>query len=143
MTRTINFDNFRAEQNEEPISLIIGGETYDLPPSLPASLAVEMMRMQEAFEDEDQEVPPSAMDTFGSEMFGPTVWSELLRRHRITVNELSPLMEMVFEAYSDEPPKEETEATPGSTSRTPRAGSTSSRSGRGSKRTSSASTAST
>lgn len=136
MTRTINFDNFRAEQNEEPINLVIGGETYALPPSLPASLAVEMMRMQADFEDEDADVPAEAMDAFGAALFGDTMWSDLLRRHRITVVELSPLMEMVFEAYSDEPPKEVTEAIPESTSEAQESGSISSPRGRGSKRTS-------
>lgn len=117
-SRVINFDNFRAEKNEEPVTLIIGGEEYALPPSLPASMAVDMMRMQESFEDEDAEVPADAMDAFGRSLFGETIWEGLLRRHRITVTELPVLMEMVFGAYTDEVPKAEPGETPESTSPT-------------------------
>jgi hypothetical protein len=143
VSRTINFDNFRAEQEDEPVTLIIGKEEYALPSSLPASMAVDMMRMQEDFNDPDVEVPPSAMDRFGASLFGDTMWESLLRKHRITIVELPILMEMVFEAYSDEPPKEDPEATPESTSEAPASGSTSSPRGRGSRRTSSGSTEST
>lgn len=118
MSRTINFDKFRAEQNDEPVTLIIGGEEYSLPSALPASMAVDMMRMQELFEDDDAEVPPSAMDEFGRSLFSDTIWEGLLRRHRVTVTELPVLMEMVFEAYSDEAPKEDPGTTPDSTSPT-------------------------
>lgn len=140
MTRTINFDQFRAEQNEEPVEFIIGGETYYLPASLPASMAVDMMRMQSVFEDEDAEVPDDVMDQFGRSLFGETMWEKLLQKHRITVNEISPLMEKVFEVYTDSPKEE---MAPPSTSETPASSSTSSTRGRGSKLTSSASTAST
>ncbi len=134
--RVINFDRFRAEQKDEPVEFIIGGETYHLPSSLPASMAVDMMRMQEVLQDEDAEVPNDVMDQFGRSLFGETIWANLLTKHRITVDELNPLMEQVFEVYTDAP-KEGAEE---STSETETSSSTSSKRGRGSKRTSSAST---
>ncbi len=131
MSRTVNFDNFRAEQEDDPVTLIIGGETYSLPSALPASMAVDMMAMQETFDDEDAEVPPDAMDRFGRSLFSETIWEGLLRRHRITVTELPVLMEMVFSAYSDEIPKAEPGESPASTSETPELASTSSDPGPG------------
>jgi hypothetical protein len=143
MTRTINFDQFRAEQRDEPVVFIIGGEEYALPASLPASMAVDMMRMQAVFEDEDQEVPNDVMDQFGRSLFGVSMWEDLLKKHRITVNEVSPLMERVFEVYT-EAPKDETPGTPAPTSTSPidGSGSISSAPGTGSRPTSSESTAS-
>lgn len=137
--RVIDFDRFRAEQKDEPVLFLIGGEEYALPSSLPASMAVDMLRMQDVFNDPEADVPPDVMDQFGRSLFGETMWEALLRRHRITVDEISPLMEQVFEAYTDAP-KEETEE---STSETQEPDSASSSTGRGSKPTSSASTRST
>ena len=99
MTRTIDFDKFRAEQKDEPVEFIIGGKTYYLPSSLPASMAVDIMRMRTNMDDDD-DVPAEVMDTFGQSLFGASMWSELLREHRITVDEISPMLEKVIEAYT-------------------------------------------
>ncbi len=139
MTRTIDFDQFRAEQKNEPVEFIIGGKTYALPPAMPASIAVDIMSMQDLFENDDADVPPEVMEQIGKSLFGETMWKELLAEHRITVDEIPVLMEKVLEAYT-EPPKEEAE-TP--TSATPAPSSPSSSRGRRSKRTSSESTEST
>lgn len=125
MTRTIDFDQFRSEQKEDPVNFIIGGETYVLPPALPAALALDVMRMQELQEDEDADVPPEVMEKLGRSLFGETMWSQLLQKHRITVDEIGPLMEKVMEAYTA-PPKEETGE---STSATPEPASASSETG--------------
>lgn len=138
--RVIDFDQFRAEQKDEPVEFIIGGETYYLPSALPASMAVDMMRMQELFEDDEAEVPNDVMDQFGASLFGETMWGELLKKHRITVTEISPLMEKVFEAYTA--PKDETPEGD-QTSETPAPDGGSSETGPGSRPTSSESTAST
>jgi hypothetical protein len=105
MTKTVDFDSFRAEQNEEPIIFIIDKEQYFLPGSIPASLAVDVIRMQTKLEDDD-EVPTEQVDSFGRSLFGPTIWELLLRKHRITVTELSPLLERVMQAYTDDPKEE-------------------------------------
>ena len=106
--RTIDFDLYRAEKDDEPVDFIIGGKHYALPSSLPASIAVDAIRMQAMQEDEDAEVPPEMMDQFGQSIFGPTIWKELLMEHRLTVDEIEPLVERVMGAYTDAP-KEETE----------------------------------
>lgn len=117
--RVIDFDKFRAESKEEPVEFIIGGKTYVLPPSLPASMAVDVLRMK-ANMDDDEEVPAEQMDNFGRSLFGPTMWTELLGEHRITIDEISPLMEQVFEAYmgapEDEGPKSESPTSEGEAS---------------------------
>lgn len=110
MTKTIDFDSFRAEQNQEPIEFIIGGETYNLPGSIPASLAVDIIKMQTALGD-DAEVPADKIEDFGRSLFGRTVWEDLLIKHRITVDELGPLLEQVMAAYTDSP-KETAETAP-------------------------------
>jgi hypothetical protein len=102
MTRTVDFDSFRAEQKDEKIEFIIDQTTYYLPGSIPAALAVDIIRMQTKL-DADDEVPTEQVDTFGRSLFGPTIWESLLREHRITVNELSPLLEQVMKAYTDDP----------------------------------------
>lgn len=96
--RVIDFDKFRAESKDEPVEFIIGGKTYALPSALPASMAVDVLRMK-ADMDDDDDVPAEMMDQFGSSLFGPTMWSELLHEHRITIDEITPLMEKVFDAY--------------------------------------------
>jgi hypothetical protein len=137
--RVIDFDQFRAEKNEEPIDFIIGGEHYALPPALPASLAVDMMRIQTLMED-DEDIPDETMIDFGKSLFGEDMWVDLMKKHRITITEISPLMEKVLEQYTNVPKEETLESE---TSGTRTSGSASSTTGRGSKRTSSASTAST
>lgn len=117
-TRVIDFDLYRSEREEEPVDFIIGGEHYPLPPSLPASVAVDTIRMKASL-DENDDVPMEAMDEFGASVFGPTMWESLLRKHRITVDEISPLMEQVLAAYTapkEEESTEKTSETPATTS---------------------------
>lgn len=108
--RVIDFDLYRSEREEEPVIFKIGGEEYHLPPSLPASVAVDTIRMKATL-DESDEVPTEAMDEFGASMFGPTIWEALLRKHRITVDEISPLIEQVLAAYTGPKEEGETEET--------------------------------
>lgn len=103
MGNTIDFDAFRAEQNQEKINLRIGGVDYPLPPSMPASLAVDLIRMRTELADED-DVPVERLDDVGRAIFGEPLWHELLATHRVQVDELGPLIEMVLAAYS---PKED------------------------------------
>lgn len=99
MTRTVDFDAFRAEQQKEPVHLVIGGETYNLPPSMPASIAVEIISMQQQFQDED-DVPINVLNTMGEAVFGTDLWRTILVKHRIEVEELPDLLQMVLAVYS-------------------------------------------
>lgn len=134
MTRTIDFDQFRAEQKDEPLDFIIGGKHYALPSNLPASLAVDIIRMRAQL-GEDDEVPVDVMESFGRNLFGETIWEALLQEHRITITEIPVLIERVMEAYT-EAPKDEGSETKSPTSATTKSGSRSSSTGRTSKRTS-------
>lgn len=114
MSGTIDFDKFRAEQQLEPIKFTIGGVTYDLPPTLPASVAVDVIRMKIEI-GEDANIPVETLDVFGSSIFGPELWRTVLDRHRVTLEELPTLIRMVLGAYTaDEAaddPKEEASPT--------------------------------
>lgn len=116
--RVIDFDLFRSERKEEPVIFKIGGVEYALPASLPASVAVDTIRMKSNLDDDD-DVPMDAMDAFGASIFGPTTWEALLREHRITVDEIEPLIGQVLAAYTspkEEGPTETTSETPANTS---------------------------
>lgn len=139
MTRTVDFDAFRAERVEEPVIFIIGGQRYELPPSLPAAIAVDVIRLRAA-QGDDAEIPLDVLQTFGQAMFGKELWQKVLDEHRVTMSEMPALLEKVLEVYTEETPK--APETQDSNSQTERSSSVSSRTGRGSKPTSSASTAS-
>lgn len=103
MSQTIDFDAFRAEQAKVPVKLRIGGVEYDLPSSLPAAVAVDMIHLKSRFGD-DSDVPIEILDTFGRSIFGPDLWVTVLTTHRIEVNELGDLIQMVLAAYSPKEP---------------------------------------
>lgn len=136
--KLIDFDAFRAEQGEVPIKFRIGGAEYDLPPALPASIAVDVIRMKQTMSD-DEEVDVEDLMRFCEAVFGSELWREILDKHRISLAEIPKLLEMVLEAYTADPKAEE----PSPTSETTKSSSGSSNRGRGSRRTSSASTEST
>jgi hypothetical protein len=133
----IDFDAFRAEQEEVPVTFTIGGMTYDLPPSLPASIAVDVIRMKSEEGDEAQ-IPEAQLFEFCASVFGSELWKTIIDRHRVTMTEVPALLSMVLEAYTDGPKAEASSTSP----KTESSSSSSSR-GRGSKRTSSGSTKST
>ena len=122
MTRTVDFDAFRAEQKHEPVILHIGGEDYELPPSMPASVAVDLIHLKKRFNDDD-DVPLDVLDSFGKSIFGDHVWEDLITKHRLLTDEIGELLQMVLAMYS---PKEE-KADPQKAS-TPRTRKSSSRS---------------
>lgn len=100
-TRTVDFDAFRAEQKHEPVEFKIGGVVYDLPPALPAAIAVDAIRLQQTIGN-DGEVPMDALDSIGKAIFGAALWQTLLEDHRITVKELPELITQVLGVYSGE-----------------------------------------
>jgi hypothetical protein len=103
VTTTVDFDAFRAEQNQEPVKLVIGGKIYDLPAAMPASIAVDLIRMKSSLADDD-DVPVDQLDRVGRAVFGADLWETVLGEHRIQVNEIGPLIQMVLAAYSPPDP---------------------------------------
>lgn len=135
--RVVDFDAFRAEQQQHPVVFRIDGKEYPLPSDLPASVAVDIIRMR-ADVGEEGEIPLEAFDTFGKSVFGEDLWQTILTEHRITMEEVPNLLKAVLEVYTGEVPKAES-----LTLETPALSSALSTTGRGSKRTSSGNTAST
>lgn len=102
MTRVIDFDAFRAEQKAEPIMLKLGGHTYPLPSSLPATLALDVIRKNGV--DSEAELGPGELVTMGEGIFGGSEqFNAILSENSITMEELPELFKMVFATYNGEP----------------------------------------
>ena len=112
MTRVIDFDAFRAEQKAEPLELHIGGNVYSLPTSLPASLALDVIRMNA--DDSEAEVKPDTLAVMGGGIFGEDLFRQILDENGITLAELPELFKMVFAVYSGEPDSPNPETPDGS-----------------------------
>lgn len=108
MGKLIDFDAFRAERVQDPVRLKIGGKTYDLPPSMPASIAVDLIHIKTTLTD-DADVPVEMLDNVGRSIFGADTWRAVLEEHRIQVDEIGDLIQMVLEAYS---PAKDADADP-------------------------------
>jgi hypothetical protein len=111
LTRVIDFDAFRAEQKAEPLELKIGGHVYQLPTSLPAALALDVIRLN-AEEGEDAEVKPDFLETMGRGIFGGDLFETIIQENGITMAELPELFKMVFAVYSGEPDSPNPETSP-------------------------------
>jgi hypothetical protein len=99
MGKLIDFDAWRAEQKSEPVKLTLGGRVYDLPPSMPASLALDVVRMNS--EDPNAEVPEDMVISVGAAVFGSeALFNQVLRDHNITLDELPNLIRMVMDSYT-------------------------------------------
>lgn len=104
MSRTIDFDAFRAERAKDPILLTIGGKQYELPPSMPASLALDVMKMRETLGGDAE---PSIDDLlkFGGALFGGRdKFQTVLEESGLELSELPDLVQMVVEAYTSGAP---------------------------------------
>lgn len=93
----IDFDAYRAEQTEEPVILRIGGEEYNLPTSLPAAVALEIVRMNAA--GPEAEVDESYLERMGRAILGGEQFLTIIERHNITLAELPKLITMAMSAY--------------------------------------------
>lgn len=103
MTSTIDFDAFRREQTPQaPIKVKVGGVEYELAASLPASLALDIVRLAET-QSKDAEVSPEDLMGIGSGLFGGRLaFRAVLENGRVTLEELPDFMKMIIEAYTDE-----------------------------------------
>jgi len=111
--RTIDFDAFRAEQRGEPVLLRLGGKTYELPPSLPATLALEILHLGGMTDKTD--VPPELLFKVGAGLFGGEAkFQAIMAEAGVTLDELGDLMTMVVKAYTPPSPESPGE-TPGET----------------------------
>lgn len=133
MTRVIDFDAFRAEQKAEPLVLRVGGNEYTLPSSLPATLALDIIRRNP--NEADVELRSDELEELGQSIFGGAeTFHRILVENNITLEELPELFKLVFATYNGEPEAPNPE-TPDPTS-AETGSSRSSATGRTSKRTS-------
>lgn len=102
MASTIDFDAFRREQSPQaPITVRVGGVDYQLAASLPASTALDIVRMAED-QKANEEVKPEDLMNVGSGLFGGRdAFRAVLENGRVTLDELPDLMRMVIEAYTE------------------------------------------
>lgn len=98
--KTIDFDAFRAERTDEPVELKLGGKTYDLPPSLPAALALDIARLQ-ATKGDDGDFDEADVMRLGSALFGgQDRFIQILSEGAVTIEEMPDLTKMILEQYS-------------------------------------------
>lgn len=107
-TVDFDFDAFRREQEQEPLKLRIGGREYDLPPSPPAIVALEGLRLSKAGV---KKVPPEKVEAIARGLFPGDLLDEIVTTHGLSVAELAALIERVMDAYGKSltpPPNRET-----------------------------------
>lgn len=108
MTRVIDFDAFRAEQKQEPITLRIGGQDFELPAFVPASAAMDLVRLREEMGD-NAEIPADRLMSIAIELLGGKARFEALTSAtNLGLDELPALVRMVMEAYQDRLPDPQT-----------------------------------
>lgn len=141
--RVIDFDAFRAEQKAkqgdvEPLQVKVGGKVYDLPPALPATIAVDVIRLNKEG-GAGADVPVDMIWNIGAALFGEH-FRPILDENQMTVQEMAQLITETFKLYD---PTGGKDAAPNRETRRAQKRSTSSRIGRSSKQTSSENTGST
>lgn len=95
----IDFDAYRAEQQGRPLIIRIGGQDYSLPPSPPASVALDGIRLSRSGATT---VPADEVAGLAAGLFGKPVLDELIGVHRLTVAELQALITRVMDIYAAE-----------------------------------------
>jgi hypothetical protein len=108
--RVIDFDAFRNEQRGKPVELRIGDKTYELPPDLPATVALDVIRMQRDAGPEG-EVTPMALVAIGEGLFGSAdKFREIVQEHGLSTTEMGALIRETLGAYNQAvtPPNRET-----------------------------------
>ena len=115
--RRVDFDAARKERNLVPLEVLVGGEVYLLPASLPAALAMEIVDLKHIQDEaaarkpalskkEQQELNTLSFEKLlelGGELFGGRdAMMELSKKHALGIDELGELLNQVFDAYNTE-----------------------------------------
>lgn len=111
MTRVVDFDAARSERRREPVLLRIGGHEYQLSAGIPASVALDMIRLR-AHEGDHFAIPYEELESIGARLFGADNWTAILDRERLDLEELGELIKMTVDALQsgsdDGPPNRAT-----------------------------------
>jgi hypothetical protein len=97
--RTIDFDAFRREQKSEPITILIGGESYQIGSDMPAAVALEVIALRNQLGD-DADIAPEKIGELAKQLLGDELLDTLVNKHRLTTPELAVLVVQVFGEYS-------------------------------------------
>jgi hypothetical protein len=101
-TRLVDFDAFRLERTKsEPVVVLVGGQEYELPADLPATVALEALRLQEGINDGsvDPGLLVSSTHRIATGLFGEEQLARLLDSSHLSLAELSELIGRVLGAY--------------------------------------------
>lgn len=100
-TRVLDFDAARAERKREPLTLKIGGQEYVLSAGLPASIALDMIRLK-ANEGDNFVIPYGELDSIGQRLFGSETWASILDMARLDLDELGELIKRTIGALQSD-----------------------------------------
>jgi hypothetical protein len=102
-SRFIDFDAARAERENEPLLLRAYGRDFELPGSMPASVLLDVLRMQADYGD-NAEV--TVKDAFGilRRILPVDVLDALTAREDFSAEDFVDLAQMVMQAYQGESP---------------------------------------
>lgn len=98
MTRYRDFDAFWTESQGEPLVVRVFGVEHHLPPAMPASVMIYVLRMQAEGADPDSALPVQAVLHLSEALFGVSRMQSWLDRG-LTVDQLGDLIKWVMEQY--------------------------------------------
>lgn len=97
MSRTLNFDNFMTEKNEEPIKVTVYGKEYSVKPEIPAVVMVTLARTNES-SISDFEATKMLLNA-GDVLFGHEAINEFCTKG-MRADQLIALIKSVFEVIN-------------------------------------------
>ncbi|MDD3920952.1 MAG: hypothetical protein PHO41_07275 [Eubacteriales bacterium] len=98
MSKYRDFDAFWAEKNREPITFTACGKKYNLPPEVPASLMLQVMRLQQN-EGNQASVSFEAIEELLTGMLGEKQYKSLLSSG-IGMAQLTDVLDWIMVAYN-------------------------------------------
>lgn len=106
MSQVIDFDAWREERkaaaNGEGAgpTIKVGGKEYRLPPTIPAAVALDVVRFKRAKGD-DATVPANMLINIGESLFGEEDFRSILADNQLDLDQLGQLIMMAFGAYDE------------------------------------------
>jgi hypothetical protein len=94
----IDFDALRGEQTAKPFQIKVGGKVYDLPPSMPASVALIVNRLHLGAGDQADVTAEQAIELCEA-LFGADKLEIILRESQLPVTALPDLVGEVMKEY--------------------------------------------
>lgn len=92
-----DFDAYWAEQEQKPIEFKIFGQLEHLPPSLPATMILKLIRLEKEYGKKD--LPTSDLFDMGISIFGEGKIEEWCNKG-LTSDQLTDLMNWAMEQYN-------------------------------------------